>query len=52
MLLAYRGRSVRGGLGLAGGHVGQVLDDLLGVLSLAGAGLSRAQDALILAVWK
>ena len=41
---------MRGRLGLGRGHVGQVLDDLLGVLSLAGAGLARAQDALVLAI--
>ena len=39
-----------GRLGLGGRHEGQVLDHLLGVLCLAGAGLSGAEDALILTV--
>ena len=38
--------------GLGGRHVGQVLDHLLRVLSLAGARLARAEDALVLAIWK
>jgi len=41
---------VGGGLGLGGRHIGQVLDDLLGVLSLAGAGLASAEDALVLTI--
>ena len=39
-----------GSLGLGGRHEGEVLDDLLGVLGLAGARLSGAEDALILTV--
>ena len=39
-----------GRLGLGGRHEGQVLDHLLGVLCLAGARLSGAEDALILTV--
>ena len=39
-----------GSLGLGGCHEGQVLDHLLGVLCLAGAGLSGAEDALVLAI--
>ena len=41
---------MRDGLGLGGGHVRQVLDDLLGVLGLARAGLAGAEDALVLAI--
>ena len=41
---------MRGGSRLRGGHVGEVLDHLLRVLSLAGAGLASAEDALVLAV--
>ena len=48
---SYRGGEVAGGLGLGGGHEGEVLDDLLSVLCLPGAGLSSAEDALVLAVW-
>ena len=39
-----------GRLGLGGCHEGQVLDHLLGVLCLASAGLSGAEDALVLTV--
>ena len=46
----HRGRGVRGRLGLGRGDVGQVLDDLLGVLGLAGARLAGAEDALVLTV--
>ena len=38
------------GLGFGGCHVGEVLDHFLGVLCLAGAGLSRAENTLVLAV--
>ena len=49
-LFSYRGGEVTGSLGLGGCHEGQVLDHLLGVLSLTGARLSSAEDALILAI--
>lgn len=39
-----------GGLGLGGRHIGQVLDDFLRVLSLAGPGLAGAEDALVLTI--
>ena len=45
-----RVETYRVGLGLGGRHVGQVLDHLLRVLRLAGAGLAGAQDRLVLAV--
>ena len=32
------------------GHIRQVLDHFLGIFRLAGAGLSRAQDGLVLAI--
>ena len=38
------------GLGFGGGHEGQVLNHFLGILRLAGAGLARAEDALVLSV--
>ena len=38
------------GLGFGGCHVGEVLDHFLGVLCLAGAGLSRAENTLVLAI--
>jgi hypothetical protein len=46
----YRGRRVRGRLLLGRGHVGQVLDDFLRVLSLACTRLASAENALILTV--
>ena len=48
--VSYRGWEMAGGLGLRRGHVGQVLDHLLGVLGLSCSGLPSTQDALVLTV--
>ena len=51
-LVAYRGRCVRGRLGLGSGDVGEVLDDFLRVLSLSSTGLASTENALIFPVCK
>ncbi len=42
---------MRGRLGFTGGDVGQVLNDFFRVLSLAGARLAGAENALVLTIW-
>ena len=49
-VVTYRGGKVAGSLGLGGGHEGEILNHFLGVLGLAGARLSGAQDTLVLAI--
>ena len=49
-LKSYRGWKVAIGLGLGGSNIGEILNHFLGVLCLAGSGLSRAQNTLVLAI--